>query len=54
MKTFIIIIILIYAVSSIIVFSILITNTYIKKDSKFGKWWDKKICHELDPNDPNF
>jgi len=54
MKLFIILVILIIAISSIVVLSVLIANDHIKKDTKFGKWWDKNICHELDPNDSNF
>ena len=54
MKTFMIIVILILSSFSIIFLSLLIIDKYVKRDTKFGKWWNKNIVHELDPNDPNF
>lgn len=39
---------------SLIFIGILYIDKYIKRDTKFGKWWNNNICQRLNSDDPNF
>lgn len=54
MKSIILTVACILVLFALVFIGTLYVDGHIKRDTKFGKWWDKHICHELDPDDPNF
>jgi hypothetical protein len=55
MKLLTSILVICFIVIPLFLFILIVTiDKYINRNTNFGKWWDKNICHELDPNETNF